>query len=176
MNDLTALHDLAVRSLGGSVMAASDELFAERENLIKPEAPAYSTYTFGHKGQVYDGWETRRRREPGHDFAIVRLGAAGRSAIHRATSASPCPRDRAAVQTAGRLSWSEAMPPQAAPKSPLPGCFSPGGQGEWSEATRSTSPSASPCQSRSRLAASRIGGQHLNWVAPSGISSAQRAR
>jgi allantoicase len=59
------------------VVYANDELFAERENLIKPEAPAYSTYTFGHKGQVYDGWETRRRREPGHDEAIVRLGAAG---------------------------------------------------------------------------------------------------
>ena len=76
-NDFTSLPDLAVRSLGGSVVAANDELFAERENLIKPEAPAYQTYTFGHKGQVYDGWETRRRREPGHDWAIVRLGAAG---------------------------------------------------------------------------------------------------
>lgn len=59
------------------MIAANDELFAERENLIRPEAPAFSTYTFGHKGQVYDGWETRRRREPGHDHAIVRLGAAG---------------------------------------------------------------------------------------------------
>jgi allantoicase len=76
-NDFTTLPDLAVRSLGGSVVAANDELFAERENLVKPEAPAYQTYTFGHKGQVYDGWETRRRREPGFDWAIVRLGAAG---------------------------------------------------------------------------------------------------
>jgi allantoicase len=75
--DFTRLPDLASRRLGGSVVYANDELFAERENLIKPEAPAYSTYTFGHKGQVYDGWETRRRREPGHDEAIVRLGAAG---------------------------------------------------------------------------------------------------
>jgi allantoicase len=73
----TSLPDLAVRSLGGSVVAANDELFAERENLIKPEAAGYQTYTFGHKGQVYDGWETRRRREPGFDWAIVRLGAAG---------------------------------------------------------------------------------------------------
>lgn len=73
----TTLPDLAVRSLGGSVVAANDELFAERENLIKPEAAGYQTYTFGHKGQVYDGWETRRRREPGFDWAIVRLGAAG---------------------------------------------------------------------------------------------------
>ena len=75
--DFTRLPDLAARNMGGSVVYANDELFAERENLIKPEAPAYSTYTFGHKGQVYDGWETRRRREPGHDWAIVRLGAAG---------------------------------------------------------------------------------------------------
>src|SRR4051812_25553619 len=72
--DFTRLPDLASRSLGGSVVHANDELFAERENLIKPEEPSYSTYTFGHKGQVYDGWETRRRREPGFDYAIVRLG------------------------------------------------------------------------------------------------------
>ena len=76
-SDFTALPDLAVRSLGGSVVAANDELFAERENLVKPEAPSYQTYTFGHKGQVYDGWETRRRREPGHDWAVVRLGLPG---------------------------------------------------------------------------------------------------
>ena len=37
----------------------------------------FNAHTFGHKGQVYDGWETRRRREPGHDWAIVRLGVPG---------------------------------------------------------------------------------------------------
>ena len=58
-------------------MWANDELFAERENLIKVEEPSYSTYTFGHKGQIYDGWETRRRREPGHDWALIRLGVPG---------------------------------------------------------------------------------------------------
>lgn len=75
--DFTRHADLASRRMGGSVIAANDELFAERENLIKPEAPTFSTYTFGHKGQIYDGWETRRRREPGHDWAIVRLGLPG---------------------------------------------------------------------------------------------------
>ena len=75
--EFTALPDLAGRSFGGGVVAANDELFAERENLIKPGPPHYSTYTFGHKGQVYDGWETRRRREPGHDWALVRLGMPG---------------------------------------------------------------------------------------------------
>ncbi|HEY0717316.1 MAG TPA: allantoicase, partial [Streptosporangiaceae bacterium] len=56
---------------------ASDELFAERENLIKPGDPVFQPHTFGHKGQIMDGWETRRRREPGHDHAIVRLGSGG---------------------------------------------------------------------------------------------------
>jgi allantoicase len=83
--DPLALPDLAARSLRGSVIAASDEFFAEKENLINPGAPAFSPHTFGHKGQVYDGWETRRRRGSGrslpadgeHDWVIVRLGAPG---------------------------------------------------------------------------------------------------
>jgi len=75
--DFTGLPDLAGRQLGGAVVAANDEFFAEKENLINPERPEYRPHTFGHKGQVYDGWETRRRREPGHDWAIVRLGAPG---------------------------------------------------------------------------------------------------
>ncbi|WP_244871728.1 allantoicase [Catellatospora sp. TT07R-123] len=69
--------DLASRALGGSVVAANDEFFAERDNLINPWAPGFTPRTFGAKGQVYDGWETRRRREPGHDHAIVRLGTPG---------------------------------------------------------------------------------------------------
>ena len=69
--------DLASRNLGGSVICADDELFAERENLIKPGDPVFQPHTFGHKGQIMDGWETRRRREPGSDSAIVRLGCAG---------------------------------------------------------------------------------------------------
>src|SRR5580700_10703506 len=69
--------DLASRSLGGGVIYANDELFADRENLIKPGDPVFQPHTFGNKGQVMDGWETRRRREPGSDIAIVRLGCPG---------------------------------------------------------------------------------------------------
>ncbi|OZM81343.1 allantoicase [Pseudonocardia sp. MH-G8] len=71
------LPDLASRTLGGGVPYANDELFAPRENLITPGPAVFDTEDFGHKGKVYDGWETRRRREPGHDHAIVRLGAPG---------------------------------------------------------------------------------------------------
>src|SRR5687768_12219741 len=77
MTDLTALPDLASRALGGGVVFASDEFFAAGDNLVNAEAPTFTPKSFGAKGQLYDGWESRRRREPGHDHAIVRLGAAG---------------------------------------------------------------------------------------------------
>ena len=68
--------------LRGSVAAASDEFYAAKENLIRPDAPSFVPGTYDAKGQVYDGWETRRRRGPGgtlpddaaRDWVIVRLG------------------------------------------------------------------------------------------------------
>lgn len=75
--DFQLLPDLAGRLSGGSVVAANDEFFAEKENLLNPEAATFRPHTFTHKGQLYDGWETRRRREPGSDWAIVRLGMPG---------------------------------------------------------------------------------------------------
>ncbi|ACU73586.1 allantoicase [Catenulispora acidiphila DSM 44928] len=80
----TQLTDLAARDVGGAVVWANDEFFGEKESLIRPEPPTFSPATFGHKGQVVDGWETRRRRPGGpgvegteHDSAIVRLGLPG---------------------------------------------------------------------------------------------------
>ena len=75
--EFTGLPDLASRALGGSVVFATDELFAEKENLIKPEPPVFAAGQFGNRGKVYDGWETRRHRAPEHDHAIVRLGIPG---------------------------------------------------------------------------------------------------
>jgi allantoicase len=72
-----AFPDLASRRLGGSVVYATDELFAARENLIRPEPPVFAAGEFGAKGKIYDGWESRRRREPGNDHAIIRLGVPG---------------------------------------------------------------------------------------------------
>ncbi len=59
--------DLAAAENGGDVISASDEFFGHRQNLIMPG--------FGH--DMSDGWETRRRRGPGHDWCVVRLGTAG---------------------------------------------------------------------------------------------------
>jgi allantoicase len=76
MRAFAELPDLAGRALGGAVVVANDEFFAAKENLILPDPPAART-AFGHRGKEYDGWETRRRRAPGSDWAIVRLGVPG---------------------------------------------------------------------------------------------------
>jgi len=70
------LPDLAGRALGGAVLASSDAFYAEAENLLLPHPPVRHD-DFGHRGKVYDGWETRRRRSRGSDWAIVRLGVPG---------------------------------------------------------------------------------------------------
>ncbi|MGW7369696.1 allantoicase [Streptomyces sp. NPDC054841] len=83
----TSYANLADRQLGAGVIAANDEFFAQRENLLVPEAAEFDPEHFGHKGKIMDGWETRRRRgvsaeQPwptaeDHDWALVRLGAPG---------------------------------------------------------------------------------------------------
>src|SRR5438093_11998918 len=75
--DLAAEVDLASRWLGGSVLAASDESFGEKESLLTPTPSAFVPGNYGPRGEIVDGWETRRRREPGHDWALIRLGAPG---------------------------------------------------------------------------------------------------
>jgi allantoicase len=77
MPDFTDLIDLAGEPLGGAVIAANDEFFAPKEALLKPAAPEWREGEYTERGKWMDGWETRRRRTPGHDWAVVRLGAPG---------------------------------------------------------------------------------------------------
>ena len=77
MNKDLGLINLASRLLGAGVISANDDFFAEKENLLGENRAKFASHTFGHKGQIYDGWETRRRRTPGNDWAVIRLGAAG---------------------------------------------------------------------------------------------------
>ena len=77
MTDFTDLIDLASERLGAAVVDANDEFFAPKESLIKPHAPEWREGVYTERGKWMDGWETRRRRMPGYDWAIVRLGATG---------------------------------------------------------------------------------------------------
>jgi allantoicase len=77
MAKFTDLIDLASERLGGAVLAANDEFFAPKEALLKPSAPEWRADAFTERGKWMDGWETRRRRSVGHDWAILRLGVPG---------------------------------------------------------------------------------------------------
>jgi allantoicase len=74
----TALADLASARVGGRAVAASDDFFAPRTNLVKPGSAIFVPDRFTSRGKWMDGWESRRRRRPGHDWCVVHLGIRGR--------------------------------------------------------------------------------------------------
>ncbi len=71
------LIDLASERMGGVAVAASDDFFAEKENLLKPDKPVFIAGKFTERGKWMDGWESRRKRRPGHDWCVVKLGQPG---------------------------------------------------------------------------------------------------
>src|SRR5690242_1676664 len=74
----TALADLASARVGGRAPFASDDFFAPRGNLLKPEPPIFIPGKFTTRGKWMDGWESRRKRTPGHDWCLISLGMRGR--------------------------------------------------------------------------------------------------
>jgi allantoicase len=74
---LAELVDLAAERLGGAALLANDEFFAPKENLLRAAPPEWREGVYTERGKWMDGWETRRRRSPGHDWCIVRLGLPG---------------------------------------------------------------------------------------------------
>lgn len=71
------LVNLAADRLGASAVAANDEFFGEKDRLIDSRRPIWIEDRYTDRGKWMDGWETRRRRQPGHDWCVVRLGARG---------------------------------------------------------------------------------------------------
>ncbi|HEV3140843.1 MAG TPA: allantoicase [Vicinamibacterales bacterium] len=123
------LVDLASERLGAAAIAANDDFFAPKENLIKAAAPIWIEGKYTDKGKWMDGWETRRRRdaEPGtpgvHDWCVIRLGAAGivrgvdvHTAFFKGNYPDSCAIDLADLPDAAsrddvdRAAWKEALP------------------------------------------------------------------
>lgn len=77
MSEFLQLPDLASEALGGRAIRANDEFFAPKENLVLDTAPVFDPARYTDHGKWMDGWETRRRREPGNDWCVVRLGVRG---------------------------------------------------------------------------------------------------
>jgi allantoicase len=77
-DDLRRRHvDLAQPRLGSEVVYATDDFFADKARLISPSEPAFIPGKYDENGKWMDGWESRRKRIPGHDWCVIRLGVAG---------------------------------------------------------------------------------------------------
>ncbi|MEM7433170.1 MAG: allantoicase [Pseudomonadota bacterium] len=63
--------------LGSAVTFATDDFFAEKSRLIQPGEPVFIDDKYDDHGKWMDGWESRRKRTPGHDHCILRLGVPG---------------------------------------------------------------------------------------------------
>ncbi|MCB2224552.1 MAG: allantoicase [Actinobacteria bacterium] len=109
----------------GKVLQASDEFLNPAERLLEPAEPVDETGRFGPHGARLDGWETRRVRPPGHEWAIVRLGRRGvlrrlvvdTTHVHRSLPAAysveavDLPGDPSLVDLVrSRSRWSEVIP------------------------------------------------------------------
>jgi allantoicase len=77
MIEFTDLIDLASERVGGAALLANDEFFAPMEGLLKASPPEWREGVYTERGKWMDGWETRRRRSPGYDWCIIRLGIPG---------------------------------------------------------------------------------------------------
>ncbi|MEO7310969.1 MAG: allantoicase [Chitinophagaceae bacterium] len=74
----TQYNDLAAERLGGKTLLCTDDFFAEMENLLKPGRGIFITDKFTERGKWMDGWESRRKRVPGHDWCIIQLATPGK--------------------------------------------------------------------------------------------------
>jgi allantoicase len=69
--------NLAQPRLGAEVTFATDDFFADKARLIDPAEPVFIPGKYDENGKWMDGWESRRKRVPGHDWCVARLGVPG---------------------------------------------------------------------------------------------------
>jgi allantoicase len=69
--------NLADPRLGAKVVFATDDFFADKARMISPADPVFIPGKYDENGKWMDGWESRRKRVPGHDWAIVKLARPG---------------------------------------------------------------------------------------------------
>ncbi len=66
--------NLADPRLGARVIYATDDFFADKQRLISPQEPTFVPDKYDDHGKWMDGWESRRRRDAGHDWCVIELG------------------------------------------------------------------------------------------------------
>jgi len=70
--------NLAEERLGAKVVSATDDFFAPKERLIDPADPVFIPGKYDDHGKWMDGWESRRKRTPGYDHCVIKLGQPSR--------------------------------------------------------------------------------------------------
>jgi allantoicase len=70
--------NLADAALGAEALDASDDFFADKARMLQRAPAVFVADKYDAHGKWMDGWESRRRRGPGHDWCIVRLAMPGR--------------------------------------------------------------------------------------------------
>ncbi|KAF4322303.1 hypothetical protein BBO99_00004086 [Phytophthora kernoviae] len=75
--EVATMTDLASATFGARILFATDEWFAPASDLLRPESPVFIADKFTSYGKWMDGWESRRKRTPGHDWCIIKLGLRG---------------------------------------------------------------------------------------------------
>lgn len=70
--------DLLNEKYGGQALACSDDFFASKDNLVKNTKPVFIEDKYTSRGKWMDGWESRRRRDGGYDWCILRMGLPGK--------------------------------------------------------------------------------------------------
>ena len=71
------LKNLANADHGAACLSASDDFFAPKERMLASHDPEWKEDVYDDHGKWMDGWESRRKRQHGHDFCVVRLSAPG---------------------------------------------------------------------------------------------------
>ncbi|HEX6220652.1 MAG TPA: allantoicase [Acidimicrobiia bacterium] len=105
--------DLISELVGGEVVECNDEFFAEAATLIKTEDPVWKADLYTDRGKWMDGWETRRRREPGHDWCVLSLGIPGvveRVTVDTSHFTGNYPEEFSLDASPGDDVWSEVIP------------------------------------------------------------------
>lgn len=69
--------DLASSDLDGRTLACSDDFFASMDHLVRSSEAVFDPDAYTERGKLMDGWESRRKRVPGHDWCILKLGVPG---------------------------------------------------------------------------------------------------
>lgn len=69
--------NLTSAGLGATALDCSDDFFAPMHRMLADAPPIFIDDKYDDHGKWMDGWESRRKRGPGHDWCIVKLARPG---------------------------------------------------------------------------------------------------